>query len=169
MIVLGIDPGGSMCGWARIDARGGDGCPWSFSYVSAGHVASDVFAVGELVGEGVDLVAVEAVEGYAFGGGASRGTRSGAAVVSALLATSGVAKAIAWQCIARGIRCAEISARRARSLVLRAPSATDKQIAHVVPLLVRGWPTRSNPHMRDAAVVAIAGAWSTMGVRHADA
>jgi predicted RNase H-like nuclease (RuvC/YqgF family) len=31
----------------------------------------------------------------------------------------------------------------------------DQQLAHIIPLAVRGWPKRSNPHERDAAAAAL--------------
>jgi hypothetical protein len=38
----------------------------------------------------------------------------------------------------------------------RGPKLTvDQQIAHIIPLAIRGWPKRSNPHVRDAAAAAL--------------
>jgi hypothetical protein len=31
----------------------------------------------------------------------------------------------------------------------------DQQLARIIPLVVRGWPKRSNPHVRDAAAAAM--------------
>lgn len=49
---------------------------------------------------------------------------------------------------ALGVR---FGAQRGRGVKL----TVDQQIAKIVPLAVRGWPARSNPHVRDAAAAAL--------------
>jgi Holliday junction resolvasome RuvABC endonuclease subunit len=113
--------------------------------------------VGRLFDRGVDLIAIERPEGYAF----KRDGKGANAVVAGLVGSSYVAGGIAWLARAEGFRVVELTANAARRTVLGKPSATDKHIKSMVPCLVYGWPKVSNPHQRDAAIVALAASWTT--------
>ena len=81
-----------------------------------------------------------------------------------LLETRALAERIACSLAGAGARVVEPTAaecRRALRVKLgaqrgRGPKLTvDQQIAQIIPLAVRGWPARSNPHVRDAAAAAL--------------
>ncbi len=155
MILVGLDPGSAKSGWCRVSvapptltgAR-------QVTFLDAGTVESAPDHILALLTR-VDAVAVEKVEGYAFGG-----TGKGGGVVAALIESSGVGRGISWLAHSKAIPCVEMSALEWRKTVLGQPSATDATIKRVIPSLIRGFPKTSNVHVRDAAGVALGTVWA---------
>lgn len=156
-MILGFDPGSSDTGWCKVDSRGGAGQPVTVTYYDSGTVPSSFEAVGGLLRSRPDVVAIEKIKGFAFGAG------KGPGVVAALIATSWVAGMIATLAWSEAIPFVEMTALEWRRLVLGRPSASDQEIATVVPRLVHGWPARSNVHTRDAGGLALGVAWHLNG------
>lgn len=84
--------------------------------------------------------------------------------VKGLIETRALAERIACGIAAGGRRIVEPTAaecRRALGVKFGAQRGNgeklkpDQQIGHIIPLAVRGWPKRSNPHERDAAAAAL--------------
>jgi hypothetical protein len=84
--------------------------------------------------------------------------------VKGLIETRALAERIACGIASGGGRIVEPTAaecRRALGVKFGAQRGTgprltpDQQIGHIIPLAVRGWPKRSNPHHRDAAAAAL--------------
>lgn len=165
MRILGIDPGSTMFGWALLETRGGaDGLPRTAVALSCGMTSSTMQDATALLSEcRAAVVAIEKLEGYAF----KREGKGANAVVAGLVSSSYVAGGIAWLAWSRGVRVEERTALVARRTVLGRGAATDKHIAHVVPSLVHAWPKVSNPHQRDAAIVALSVAWTMRATRAA--
>jgi hypothetical protein len=89
--------------------------------------------------------------------------------VKGLIETRAQAERIACGIASAGGRIVEPTAaecRRALGVKFGAQRGTgpkltpDQQIAHIIPLAVRGWPKRSNPHERDAGAAAL---WALAG------
>jgi hypothetical protein len=81
-----------------------------------------------------------------------------------LLETRALAERIACSLVGAGARVVEPTAAKVRHEIGvrlgaqrgRGPKLTvDQQIAHIIPLAIRGWPKRSNPHLRDAGAAAL--------------
>ncbi len=81
-----------------------------------------------------------------------------------LLETRALAERIACSLTSTGRQIVEPTAEQCRRAIGvkfgaqrgRGQALTvDQQIAHIIPLAVRGWPARSNPHVRDAAAAAL--------------
>lgn len=158
MIILAFDPGSTSTGWCAIDTRGGEGLPITSTFLDKGEIPSTEGEISLLIRAQLpDVVAIEKLEGFAFGAG------KGPGVVAALVASSriaGLIRGVAW---AEGPATVEMTAREWRKLVLGQPSATDERIAKVIPTLVHGWPSRSNQHTRDAGGLALGVAWVLNG------
>lgn len=78
--------------------------------------------------------------------------------------TRALAERIACSLVGAGARVVEPTAAKCRhDLGVKfgaqrgkgAKMTVDQQIAHIIPLAIRGWPARSNPHTRDAAAAAL--------------
>ena len=163
MIVLGIDPGSAHIGWARL-CIGGD----PVHGMTATHQASGDFEPAHLdsfapkLFEDVDVVALEDIAGFAFGKG------KGPGVVGHLIAAGKLGERIAT--IAKSVhgkRVERMTAGQARKLIVGRNNPDNATIKVVVTRLVRAWPTRSNNHRRDAAIVAVAVGWSKPLLRSA--
>lgn len=160
MIITGFDPGSNKTGWCSLDVRGGGTVPVEATFFEAGIVASEPYELAELLRAlKPEVVAIEKLEGFAFGGG------KGPGVVSALVASSRVAGMLSGLAYAAQIEAVEMTALVWRKLVIGNASAKDVQIADVVPARVHGWPKRSNAHTRDAGGVALATALRLNGRR----
>lgn len=75
---------------------------------------------------------------------------------TALVMTAKVSERIATLAESEGHAIVRLPSTRARGLVVGRPNASDATIETAVTRLVDGWPARSNAHVRDAAVVALA-------------
>lgn len=73
-----------------------------------------------------------------------------------LVMTAKVSERIATLAEVAGHAVVRLPSTRARSLIVGKPNASDATIAMAVKRLVVDWPARSNAHVRDAAVVALA-------------
>lgn len=159
MIVLGLDPG-AQTGWCVLEASGGTApLPWQFRYVNGGSIRFELEVdsneakrqAGALMNRcAPDLVVVEWVAGIAF-------PSKGAGIVPNLISAAGVA---GWLFGVAQSWCATkmLTARQARSLVFGKSNASDVQIGLQVTQRIQNWPRRSTSHVKDAAVVAMAGA-----------
>ena len=155
MIVLGVDPGSSASGWARVDVRGGNGLPVTVTYVSSGNALSKPSSLSPLM-DGADVVGCEKLEGVTY-------PAKGPGIVSALIASSYVAGLVSGIAAARGIRCIDMPAVQWRRIVIGKPNANDALVKDVVHRLVIGLPKRTNVHVRDALGVALGVAWALGG------
>ncbi len=171
--ILAFDPGGTSCGFAWLETRGGSQSfsrpePINVSYVDCGNIPSTHAAIGEFLRRNpVDLVAIEKVEGHAFNKkrkNRETGEEEIAPMpVKHLLAAAGIATAISWLCTDRGIRTVEMTAGEWRKMVCGNRSAKDTMIKLAVERYVHGWPARSNMHNRDAGGLGLAAAWHVNG------
>ncbi len=155
MIILALDPGSTMTGWAKVDVRGARPRPITLTFLGGGHAESSSPAIGPLMHD-ADIVAVEKIEGIAY-------AAKGGGIVGALVASSSIAGGIAWLARERGHRVVEMTARAWRGLVLGRPQASDQQIKAAIPGLIHGMPKTSNCHVRDALGLAVGVAWSMGG------
>ena len=178
MRARGIDPGQTI-GWCDIELE----APGVFRFIACGtwdaaglerssltaaarYGAFDVFAIEtpEELHHSDIMAQLAAVASRALAPGVAAANIS--ATVRHLLATRALAERIACSLVGAGARVVEPTAAQCRAALGvklgaqrgRGPRLTvDQQIAHIVPLAVRGWPARSNVHVRDAAVAAIWG------------
>jgi hypothetical protein len=164
MIVRGIDPGPEEVLWCDVDAH--DGGPVNF--VAMGSVAAadarelanvdpSMYALAIEIAYGLDLSPLASVAQAKARGGQT-------------LATNRVADRIVEACRYRGVRVFELddaAARRGIGVQFHKGGKgdgrmkVDKQIAVIVPELIRGFPRgrrESNPGKRDAGVYALHGA-----------
>ena len=151
MRVVGFDVG-KTAGFAELeldgDARSGRSAHWIWGMtIPAEEVTSD--KISNLV-RTADLVAIEQIAGYPHG-------KENYARAKALLEAAKIGQTIvvyARDFWAR--RVVEMTAGRARSLVVGRNNPSDATIKIAVQRLIRGVPTRTNAHVRDAALVALA-------------
>lgn len=191
MRARGIDPGDTI-GWCDLERE----APGVFRYVDSGTwEASTIQRACGLPCDfaGLSVMAIETPEemhpndvaaavsaargkvGSPFAASPAAGSGRIVQTVRCLLSTARLAERIA--CAAapyvRVIEPTAAECRRALGVRFgaqrgRGPKLTvDQQIAHIIPLAVRGWPARSNPHVRDAAAAALwalGAASASMGV-----
>lgn len=108
-----------------------------------------------------DLVAIEQVSGFPHG-------KDNFVRAKALIETAKVGERIAT--IVRDVLrkpVATMTAGRARQLIVGRNNPDDATVKVAVQRLIRGVPKRTNAHVRDAAVVALACAWSKPNLRSA--
>jgi hypothetical protein len=165
MRARGIDPGDTI-GWCDIERE----APGVFRYVDSGTwEASTIQRGGGIPGlvEAIRVVAIETPEemhANDIRAGVAHGFGTVVSTIRNLLTTRALAERIACSLVGAGSRVVEPTAaecRRALGVKFGAqrgkgPRLTvDQQIAKIIPLAVRGWPARSNPHVRDAAAAAL--------------
>jgi len=155
VIVLGVDPGGTI-GWCVLDCSTTGAQP---ALVKAGSTRDPLEVPWRSYG--VALVAVELPEGF-YPSAARKGT--GGAVLArtaeGLIEAARIGARILGRAEEAGLRVLEVAApdwRRALGVRAggRRAQDVDQQVARAVPDHVRGWPPRSNAHVRDAAGVAL--------------
>ena len=158
MIVLGIDPGATV-GWARLcvsrDPVRGDIITYQaagdFRSDDADHFAAKLFANVDIVGLEEAQVAHGVEKFYA---------------VKALLAARAIGERLVTIAETKyGKRVTRMTAARARGIVVGSSSPSDATIKNAVLQRIRHWPTRSNAHQRDAALVALAVGQTTPVIR----
>lgn len=178
MRARGIDPGETI-GWCDIERE----APGVFRYVDSGTWYADKIVRGDWMPkdpigwDGLFAVAIETPEemhpndiaGH-IAAAMSRKITAGAAAsrivqtVRNLLDTRALAERIACLLADGCVHIVEPTAaecRRALGVKFGAQRGNgeklkpDQQLAHIIPLAVRGWPKRSNPHERDAAAAAL--------------
>lgn len=179
MRARGIDPGDTI-GWCDIERE----APGVFRYVDSGTwEASTIQRACGLPCElcGIEVLAIETPaemhpndvaasvsaargrHGSPFAASPAAGAGRIVQTVRCLLTTARIAERIACAA-APYVRIVEPTAaecRRALGVKFGAqrgkgPRLTvDQQIAHIIPLAVRGWPKKSNRHVRDAAAAAL--------------
>lgn len=167
MKARGIDPGEKI-GWCDIERESAG----VFRFVACGECsASDIPRGGlALPGgrlDGVEVVSIETPEemhANDIRAGVAHGFGTVVQTIRNLLATRAMAERVACLVADECVRVVEPTAAEVRRVLGvkfgaqrgRGPKLTvDQQIAHIIPLAVRGWPKRSNPHVRDAAAAAI--------------
>lgn len=163
MRARGIDPGATI-GWCDIERESAG----VFRYIASGTwEAADVGRGLRLPLDDIDVFSIETPEemhANDIRAGVAHGFGTVVQTIRNLLETRALAERIACSLVGAGVRIVEPTAaecRRALGVKLgaqrgRGPKLTvDQQIAQIIPLAVRGWPARSNPHVRDAAAAAI--------------
>lgn len=164
MRARGIDPGATI-GWCDIERESAG----VFRYIASGTWEAADCHRGEpmLFTPDANLYAIETPEemhANDIRAGVAHGFGTVVQTIRNLLETRALAERIACSLAGAGARIVEPTAaevRRALGVKLGAqrgkgPKLTaDQQIAHIIPLAVRGWPRRSNPHVRDAAAAAL--------------
>jgi hypothetical protein len=164
MRARGIDPGDTI-GWCDLERE----APGVFRYVDSGTwEASTIQRACGLPCDlsGLSVMAIETPEemhANDIRAGVSHGFGAVVSTIRNLLTARALAERIACAA-APFVRIVEPTAaecRRALGVRFGAqrgkgPRLTvDQQIAKIIPLAVRGWPARSNPHVRDAAATAL--------------
>lgn len=152
MIVLGIDPG-ATCGWARLFIDGDPVAGYTAWYRGHGDFRAEhakTFLPKLL--EEANVVAIEDIQ-HQYGGAHFKSAK-------ATIAAAKTGQHIATVAEINGKRVVRMTASRSRTLIIGRNNPDDPTIAIAVKRLVRRWPTRSNAHSRDAAVVALAVGWS---------
>lgn len=150
MKVLSFDPGTKMTGWAYVEVSGCPALsrPITATFITAGNISSLPDALEALMlRHESGLVAIEKLEGYAFGGRVQ--------VVSGLVSSSNVAGIIRGLAHAHKRATVEMSATAWRKIVCGRGSATDAVIKTTVNRVVEAMPKRSNAHVRDAVGLAL--------------
>lgn len=144
MIVLGIDPGTKLCGWALIDC-----CPIAKPlWKVGGH--NDPFDVADWADRWrPDLVVVE--KPIALHGGNLAN--------ASVLATIFVGGIVSGMLLEKGYECETISPPQVRASMLGVGKRgnQDAMLKQLLERLIVGRPARWNDHMRDAAAAAIVG------------
>lgn len=151
MLILGIDPGPKLHGFALLDVT-----RERRRYVSSGHcdTAEMVARIGCAKADGVEAVGVEwSTEVLGFGSPARA-----LAIARALLGAQSEASALATHAEVLLLRVERISALDWRLGIVGKKSPSDAQVRAVILRLVEGWPERSSAgrHACDAAGVALA-------------
>ena len=152
MIVIGIDPGATV-GFCELEVTGnvvqGRRARWvtGKSVRAVPHLHTFLDMVIEGAPDGA-VFALEEASGYAHG-------ERAAAKVKALMASAKVEERIANKIEVAGFVVVRLAASHARKLVVGRGAATDAMVKAAVTRLIEGVP-RSNAHVRDAAVVALA-------------
>jgi hypothetical protein len=164
MRARGIDPGRTI-GWCDIDRES----PGVFRYVASGSCAAEAQERGLvlLLDPKADVHAVETPEemhANDIRAGVAHGFGTVVQTIRNLLETRALSERIACSLVGAGARVIEPTAAQCRQALGikigaqrgRGEKLTpDQQIAALLPRAVRGWPLRSNVHVRDAAVAAI--------------
>lgn len=155
MIILGIDPGPSECGWMSIendeDARERSR-PWRVH--NCGNLLARREPIAELLEDCIpDAVAIERPKWQDHG----RNPVATRAIASNLIETNYVVGRIAEMVLALGITLIEIAAQTWRLGLLSSRSPSDAQIKRALERLL-GLPTRTNAHQRDGGGIALAAA-----------
>jgi hypothetical protein len=167
MMARGIDPGETI-GWCDLERES----PGVFRFLECGTWEAtrirrgDQMPAGWIAVVNLDVIAIETAEEMHPNEVRALAAYPATAVqtIRNLLETRALAERIACSLIGAGARVVEPTAaecRRALGVKFgaqrgRGPKLTvDQQIAHIIPLAVRGWPKRSNPHVRDAAAAAM--------------
>lgn len=150
MIILGIDPGPTECGWMSLASARDRVGPWRFD--NCGNAESKYAAIRELLDEvQPNVLAVERPKWQDHG----RDPVATRAIASNLIETNYVVARIVAMV---GVIVVEIPAQTWRLGLLRDRAAKDAQIKRALQALVPGLPTRTNAHERDAGGVALAAA-----------
>lgn len=163
MKVRGIDPGEHELLWCDLDVGDGD----QASFVAMGQVpAADARGLAD-VDPALYVVAIEVAYGLDIGPMAGIGQAK--SMAASLLATNRNADRVIEACRYRGVRVFEfddgpprlgIGVQFSKGGKGEGRMKVDRQIAVIVPELVRGFPRGrrdSNPGKRDAAVYALHG------------
>lgn len=142
MIILGIDPGPTTCGVAWIDLDRYDA-----RLIDKGKIDSTPDAIVGAIGKHGPLLvlALEQPAGYAYSLERSRD----------LIETARVGGVIAGIAGSLRIEIDTATASEWRRAIVGKGNASDKLIGQVIPRQIKGWPSRSNNHERDAAGVAL--------------
>lgn len=151
VLILGIDPGPKLHGYALLDVT-----RERRRYVSSGHcdTAEMVARIGCAKADGVEAVGVEwSTEVLGFGSPARA-----LAIARALLGAQSEASALATHAEVLLLRVERISALEWRRGIVGKKSPTNKMVRAAILRLVEGWPARSSAgaHACDAAGVALA-------------
>lgn len=170
-VILTFDPGSRLSSWGLIEslvngqevaltflAKGEcDSTEAGFRQVFARvQVAPDVTGIESITPEG------DATSGYAFAPTANRG--GGQSVVRALMLTNKATGPLVM--IARQhTRVIEMTAAKARGLVVRNQHARDPLVKKGVERYVAGLPRQTSNHVRDALLLGVAVAWRLAGER----
>ncbi|WP_394849608.1 hypothetical protein LZC95_19425 [Pendulispora brunnea] len=157
--IAAFDPGPRWTGFACVTMHGGAGRPVRFVYREGRKMESTPEQINWCFALGVDLVAVESVDGVPY-----EDVRA-----AKLMETNGVARAIEWLALGRGLPVERLSARAWRSPLCGRGNASDDQIARVVALHIRELPRRTNVHVRDALGLAVVAGWRFLQRREARA
>lgn len=173
MRARGIDPGQTI-GWCDLELE----APGVYRFIACGTwEASQITRGSALPTDDIDVFSIETPEEIHHSDimGQLTAVATGSlkpgvvaanisATVRHLLATRALAERIACSLVGAGARVVEPTAAKVRAALGvklgaqrgRGPRLTvDQQIAKIVPLYVRGWPARSNVHIRDAAMAAM--------------
>lgn len=150
MIILGIDPGPTECGWMSLSSARDRVGPWHFD--NCGNVESKYAAIRELLDEvQPNVLAVERPKWQDHG----RNPVATRAIASNLIETNYVVARIVAMV---GVIVVELPAQTWRLGLIRDRAAKDAQIKRALQALVPGLPKRTNAHERDAGGVALAAA-----------
>lgn len=162
MRARGIDPGETI-GWCDIERESAG----VFRFIASGTwEASQITRGSALPMDDIDVFSIETPEELHLNDARAAAAYPATLVqtVRNLLATRALAERIACSLVGAGARVVEPTAAQVRHALGvklgaqrgRGPKLTvDQQIAHLIPLAVRGWPARSNVHVRDAAAAAL--------------
>lgn len=158
MLILAFDPGPTKTGYALAEGGGA-----RLRFLNGGALRSDLTSVeGQFnqalqAGSGPVMVAIEKPHGFVY-----EPFRA-----PTLLETAGVAKAIEWFAVWRGMRVRTISASQVRKIILGKVRTknTDRDIKAALANMVSGLPARTNVHVRDALAVAVAANWITLDAK----
>ena len=165
MRARGYDPGRTV-GWCDVERESAG----VFRYVASGTWKASEVKRG--VGLPIDAVGValhaietpEEMHANDIRAGVAHGFGTVVQTIRNLLETRALAERIASVLAMDGARIVEPTAAEVRHTLGvklgaqrgRGPKLTvDQQIAHIIPLAIRGWPARSNPHVRDAGAAAL--------------
>lgn len=146
MLILGIDPGPSLCGWALLERDGARPARW----VDGGHAPAE-----EIVATQVERASLVAVEWLAPG--LFERKRH-----DALIGVARVEGALDWYLRKLGVKYVAITAGQWRSDVVGRASPSDEEIAAKLRLMVTGIPSppvltkEALEHAIDALGVAFA-------------
>lgn len=170
MIILGIDPGPTEHGMAWIevtaDARRLNGAQCHAHQYALEHIGrmDIVSALSREMGIEV-LVCIEVPEQVH----PSRSMSKAAAIArgTQLVKTLERVADLRVACERAGVPCVTMACREARRAMGVRGAKPDAATAVVLQRLVSGWPRRSNAHVRDAAIVALAGVekWKREGAK----
>lgn len=164
MRARGIDPGDTI-GWCDVERE----APGVFRYVDGGTWEAAKFNSRVCLPfdpSGIDVYSIETPEEMHPNEVRTQAAYPATMVqtIRNLLETRALAERISCGLVSRGWPVRNPTAaecRRALGVKFGAqrgkgPRLTvDQQIAKIIPLAVRGWPARSNPHVRDAAAAAL--------------
>jgi hypothetical protein len=161
----GIDPGETI-GWCDIERESAG----VFVFIGGGTcAASDVQRSGPTPGGSIgalDVLTIETPKELHPGSVRVAGPAKIVQTARDLISTAKIAERIACGAAARGVRIVEPTAgevRKAFGIRIGAQRRrgeeedADQQIAALIPLAIRGWPKRSNRHVRDAGLSALYG------------